>query len=58
MLIGKQHIDRPLSDFALGYRPQGLIGDLIAPVVQAQLVQVDALSTTDRGSGGFGSTGR
>ena len=34
MLIGKQHIDRPLSDFALGYRPQGLIGDLIAPVVQ------------------------
>jgi dUTP pyrophosphatase len=31
---------------------------VIAPVVQAQLVQVDTLSTTDRGSGGFGSTGR
>ena len=31
---------------------------VIAPVVQAQLVPVLALSTTDRGSGGFGSTGR
>jgi dUTP pyrophosphatase len=31
---------------------------VIAPVVQAQLVAVDALSSTDRGSGGFGSTGR
>jgi dUTP pyrophosphatase len=31
---------------------------VIAPVTQAQLVQVDTLSSTDRGSGGFGSTGR
>lgn len=31
---------------------------VIAPVVQAQLVPVAALSDTDRGSGGFGSTGR
>jgi dUTP pyrophosphatase len=31
---------------------------VIAPVVQAQLVPVTALSDTDRGSGGFGSTGR
>ena len=31
---------------------------VIAPVTQAQLLQVDALSSTDRGSGGFGSTGR
>ena len=31
---------------------------VIAPVVQAQLVPATALSTTDRGSGGFGSTGR
>ncbi len=31
---------------------------VIAPVTQAQLVQVDSLSSTDRGSGGFGSTGR
>ena len=30
---------------------------VIAPVVQAQLVQVASLSATDRG-GGFGSTGR
>ena len=31
---------------------------VIAPVAQAQLVAVDLLSTTDRGSGGYGSTGR
>ena len=31
---------------------------VIAPVIQAQLVAVTTLSDTDRGSGGFGSTGR
>ena len=31
---------------------------VIAPVVQAELVPVTSLSATDRGSGGFGSTGR
>jgi dUTP pyrophosphatase len=31
---------------------------VIAPVVQAELVAVDSLSSTERGSGGFGSTGR
>ena len=31
---------------------------VIAPVTRAELVPVDVLSTTDRGSGGFGSTGR
>ncbi len=31
---------------------------VIAPVVQAKLVAVAELSTTDRGTGGFGSTGR
>lgn len=31
---------------------------VIAPVVQAALVQVETLSATDRGAGGFGSTGR
>ncbi|MBA3542799.1 MAG: dUTP diphosphatase [Deltaproteobacteria bacterium] len=31
---------------------------VIAPVVQAEVVEVDELSTTERGSGGFGSTGR
>ena len=31
---------------------------VIAPVVQAALVPVTTLSSTDRGAGGFGSTGR
>ena len=31
---------------------------VIAPVVQAELVPVDELEETDRGAGGFGSTGR
>lgn len=31
---------------------------VFAPVVQAELVEVDELSTTERGAGGFGSTGR
>lgn len=31
---------------------------VIAPVVQGQLVLVTSLSTTERGSGGFGSTGQ
>jgi dUTP pyrophosphatase len=31
---------------------------VIAPVTSAQLVAVAALNDTDRGSGGFGSTGR
>jgi dUTP pyrophosphatase len=31
---------------------------VIAPVVRAELVSAASLSSTDRGSGGFGSTGR
>ena len=31
---------------------------VIAPVVQAELVEVDELDATARGAGGFGSTGR
>ena len=31
---------------------------VIAPVAQAELVEVDALDDTERGAGGFGSTGR
>jgi dUTP pyrophosphatase len=31
---------------------------VIAPVVQAQLVPAEQLSATERGNGGFGSTGR
>jgi len=31
---------------------------VIAPVVRAEVAEVDALDATDRGQGGFGSTGR
>ena len=31
---------------------------VVAPVLQAQFALVDALSGSERGSGGFGSTGR
>ena len=31
---------------------------VIAPVIQAELAEVDALDDTTRGAGGFGSTGR
>lgn len=31
---------------------------VLAPVTQAEIVEVDELSTTDRADGGFGSTGR
>jgi dUTP pyrophosphatase len=31
---------------------------VIAPVVQAELAEVDELGATTRGAGGFGSTGR
>lgn len=31
---------------------------VVAPVVEAKLVEVDRLDDSDRGSGGFGSTGR
>lgn len=40
-------------------KPKDRIAQLvIAPVVQAELVEVDELDTTARGAGGFGSTGR
>lgn len=39
----------------VGHRIAQLV---IAPVIQAELVEVDALSETERGAGGFGSTGR
>lgn len=42
-------------DLARGDRIAQLI---IAPVVQAQLVEVDELASSHRGAGGFGSTGK
>ncbi len=40
-------------------RPGERIAQLaVVPVVQAELVQVEELDETERGSGGFGSTGR
>ena len=47
------------GDAAVQITPGQRIAQLvIAPVVQAELVEVDELSATDRGAGGFGSTGR
>ena len=40
-------------------RPGDRIAQLmVVPVVRPELVQVDALDETERGAGGFGSTGR
>ena len=38
--------------------PERVAQLVIAPVTQAQVLEVDELSATDRGAGGFGSTGR
>lgn len=48
------HGDRPVT-IEPGMRIAQLV---IAPVVQAEVEVVDALSTSARGAGGFGSTGR
>ena len=48
------HGDRPVQ-IEPGQRIAQLV---IAPVVQAELVEVSELPTTARGAGGFGSTGR
>jgi dUTP pyrophosphatase len=48
------HGDQPFSI----RRGERIAQMVIAPVVQVELVPVAALSATDRGSGGFGSTGR
>jgi dUTP pyrophosphatase len=45
------------APFVIG-RGERIAQMVIAPVVRAELVIAAALSTTDRGSGGFGSTGR
>ncbi len=47
------------GDQAVRIEPAQRIAQLvIAPVVQAELREVDELPTTGRGAGGFGSTGR
>lgn len=48
-----------LGTAAVTIQPKDRIAQLvIAPVVQAELAEVDELPPTDRGAGGFGSTGR
>ena len=48
-----------LSDTAYTIQPGERVAQLcIAPVWQAAFVQAEALSDTDRGAGGFGSTGK
>ncbi len=48
-----------LSDAPYTVQPGDRIAQLaVVPVVQAALVQVDELDQTDRGAGGFGSTGK
>ncbi len=44
------------EDFAIT-RDMRIAQMIIAPVVQAQLIETDTLSDTLRGAGGFGSTG-
>ena len=47
-----------LSRMPLEIRPGARIAQaVVAPVVRAELYQVDALDQTSRGAGGFGSTG-
>jgi dUTP pyrophosphatase len=48
------HGREPVS-FARGERIAQLV---VAPVVRAELVMVDELTDSDRGDGGFGSTGK
>jgi len=48
-----------LGTAAFTIQPKDRIAQLvIAPVIQAELAEVDELPPTDRGAGGFGSTGR
>jgi dUTP pyrophosphatase len=47
-----------VSQEAVAIAPLQRIAQLvIAPVARAELVEVEALATTDRGAGGYGSTG-
>lgn len=44
------------TDFAVG-KGDKIAQIVIAPVTQPEIVETDAVDETDRGSGGFGSTG-
>ncbi|QND74052.1 dUTP diphosphatase [Tardiphaga sp. 215_C5_N2_1] len=55
--IGVLLINHGLADFTIK-RGERIAQMVIAPVTHAELVVVAALSETERGSGGFGSTGR
>jgi dUTP diphosphatase len=55
--IGVPLINHGSAPFAVR-RGERIAQMVIAPVVQAELIPVEALSATARGSGGFGSTGR
>jgi dUTP pyrophosphatase len=55
--IGVLLVNHGSAPFVIG-RGERIAQMVIAPVVQADLVPVDALTATARGSGGFGSTGR
>ena len=46
------------SETFLVRRGERIAQMVIAPVSRVELLPTDSLSTTDRGSGGFGSTGR
>jgi dUTP diphosphatase len=54
--IGVLLINHGDAPFAIR-RGERIAQMVIAPVIQVELVPVESLSTTDRGSGGFGSTG-
>lgn len=48
-----------LGDKDIEIKDQDRIAQLcVCPIIQAQVVEVDDLDSTDRGAGGFGSTGR
>ncbi len=55
--IGVLLINHGHESFKIG-RGERIAQMVIAPVVQAELVAMASLSKTERGSGGFGSTGR
>lgn len=58
------YVDPTVSDpynpnYAITINPGDRIAQgVIVPVIRAEIVEVDKLSSTDRGAGGYGSTGK